>query len=78
MPDETTQRPLRGCDVCGRVDDHPRHVQVGGTAGPVIRHHDCCASRGCPTCTQTEAENAGRRGQDLIDHLAATREASDG
>lgn len=28
-------RPLRGCDVCGGVDDHPRHVIAGppGAAG---------------------------------------------
>ena len=23
---ETDSRPLRGCDACGLVDDHPRHV----------------------------------------------------
>lgn len=29
------ERPLRGCDVCGGVDDHPRHVISGppGAAG---------------------------------------------
>lgn len=28
-------RPLRGCDVCGGVDDHPRHAIAGppGAAG---------------------------------------------
>lgn len=28
-------RPIRGCDVCGGVDDHPRHVIAGapGAAG---------------------------------------------
>jgi hypothetical protein len=25
----STARPLRVCDVCGQVDDHPRHVFVG-------------------------------------------------
>lgn len=24
---ETTARPLRLCDVCGKLDDHPRHVR---------------------------------------------------
>lgn len=24
-------RPLRVCDICGGVDDHPRHVLTGGT-----------------------------------------------
>lgn len=27
-------RPLRVCDLCGQVDDHPRHVLAGGTAFP--------------------------------------------
>lgn len=26
MTDTTTERPLRMCDTCGGVDDHPRHV----------------------------------------------------
>lgn len=26
MADEETARPLRMCDSCGQVDDHPRHV----------------------------------------------------
>jgi hypothetical protein len=32
-------RPLRVCDVCGGVDDHPRHTIAGekGTAGPPLR-----------------------------------------
>lgn len=29
MADSDT-RPLRGCDVCGGVDDHPRHVFAHG------------------------------------------------
>lgn len=72
MPD----RPMRYCDVCGGLDDHPRHVHAA-PAGVVIRHLDCCASRGCETCQATEAETEGRRGQELIDHLAEVR-ASNG
>lgn len=32
-------RPLRVCDVCGGVDDHPRHTIAGekGAAGPPLR-----------------------------------------
>lgn len=28
MPNTTTERPLRLCDVCLGLDDHPRHVQA--------------------------------------------------
>ena len=27
-------RPLRVCDLCGAVDDHPRHVLSGGDGWP--------------------------------------------
>jgi hypothetical protein len=101
-----SERPLRYCDVCGGLDDHPRHVQVlrrdmpdfrpttefldGLESGPVsalaqlvdgrtrVAHLDCCAAQGCPLCSETEQETAGRRGQDLIDHLAAQRAAAEG
>lgn len=96
-----TERPLRFCDVCGGLDNHPRHILTSknGNAVPsseflaslpdgasaaaiaqlmdprtTIRHHDCCAAEGCADCTATEAENGGRRGQKLIDHLTAQRE----
>lgn len=30
-----SDRPLRSCDTCGKVDDHPRHVyDVTGAATP--------------------------------------------
>jgi hypothetical protein len=33
MASADTERPLRLCDVCGQLDDHPRHVQSArGTA----------------------------------------------
>lgn len=68
-----SNRPLRQCDVCRGIDDHPRHVQQ--TGGQLrIRHMDCCAAQGCEVCKTTEADNAGRRGQELIDHLAQARE----
>lgn len=68
-----SDRPLRLCDVCGQLDDHPRHVQNLGPRGTVIRHMDCCASRGCETCAETEKANGGKRGQKLIDHLEKVR-----
>lgn len=96
-------RPLRYCDVCGQLDNHPRHVrQIDRSApdlvvsdavlaslppGPpealrqlmaprvTVRHPDCCAAEGCDLCARTETENGGRRGQELIDHLATQREA---
>jgi hypothetical protein len=32
------EHPVRVCDVCGGVDDHPRHVLAGGDKGswPVV------------------------------------------
>lgn len=93
-------RPLRYCDVCFQLDDHPRHLtQVAGGAQPDpalleglvvdqsnmvaflqlansqlhVRHMDCCAAEGCEICQETEAANGKRRGQELIDHLNATR-----
>ena len=74
-------RPKRLCDVCSKLDDHPRHVQAVpvGTEGvvpndafldglpdgvparaiaelmdptTVVRHMDCCASRGCNICME--------------------------
>jgi len=62
------ERPLRFCDECKQVDDHPRHVQKSG-----IRHLDCCAATGCETCAETEQATEGRRGQELIDHLDKVR-----
>lgn len=70
------ERPIRGCGVCGRADDHPRHVvglvNARGPA-PEPRHIDCCAAAGCAACAQTVAESEGRTGQALIEWLAAQR-----
>ena len=66
-------RPMRPCDVCGQIDDHPRHVQRTSPTTLQIRHLDCCAAAGCETCVETEAATEGRRGQELIDHLDAVR-----
>lgn len=32
-------RPLRVCDLCGAVDDHPRHVLSGGDGFPRPGRH---------------------------------------
>ncbi len=58
-------RPERSCDVCGQVDDHPRHVQqLRGRA--VARHLDCCAVQGCDVCAATEKVTKGKRGSELL------------
>jgi hypothetical protein len=56
-------RPLRVCDLCGGVDDHPRHSLAGTVPGQaawpapsedVVNQvleaapADCCAAAGCP------------------------------
>lgn len=48
---------VRGCDVCGQSDDHPRHIVVDSIVNPrdpgkfidigSTRHMDCCAAAGC-------------------------------
>jgi len=97
------ERPLRFCDICGGLDDHPRHVTqlaADSTDGEpsqelladlnmgaadvyavkqlsdptlTVRHMDCCAANGCETCSATEKENKGLRGQKLINHLEEAR-----
>lgn len=75
---DTEVRPVRSCDVCGQVDDHPRHILQTLDGGTVtIRHMDCCAANGCEVCQATEEANGALRGQELIDHLAAERAAAE-
>lgn len=62
------ERPLRFCESCKQVDDHPRHTLKG-----VPHHIDCGAAEGCEACMTAEAEGGGRRGQELVDHLASLR-----
>lgn len=106
--DPVEVRPLRFCDICGGLDDHPRHVTLVTEGGvptdefldalpegapvaavaqlmdptTVIRHMDCCAANGCPTCAATEAHIAVKvsgdtRGQDLIDAIVDGRVLDD-
>ena len=44
MPDASTTpigggRPRRPCDLCGAVDDHPRHVLATGAGDPLADPH---------------------------------------
>jgi len=51
----------------------------------IVRHHHCCASRGCEICVQTEATHDGLRGDKLrkhilsgaVDHLSDSASATD-
>lgn len=70
MAQET--RPIRGCDVCGQVDDHPRHVvAVIESRGPktFIRHMDCCAASGCEACRATEEVVGHLKGEEKLNAI---------
>jgi hypothetical protein len=65
-------RPIRLCDVCGGMDDHPRHMVASPDgADEQIRHLDCCAAAGCPdgTCDALLENYTGSSGADLLAHL---------
>jgi len=44
MADIGGGRPLRVCDLCGAVDDHPRHV-IAGTVDGTFRPSDDALAR---------------------------------
>jgi hypothetical protein len=97
---DTTERPLRFCDVCGGLDDHSRHV-ISGVQGGIgkpddatlkgfdfagatpyavelllnptvrVRHVDCCAAEGCPSCIEQEKLTEGKRGDELLGTITA-------
>jgi hypothetical protein len=98
-------RMQRLCDVCWKLDDHPRHVtsvppqNADGSPGEglptqaeqdalkartdvplaaaleimdpstVVRHMDCCASRGCSTCLGTLDATGGAHGDALLNAI---------
>lgn len=93
-------RPLRLCDVCAQLDDHPRHVTAvsPGADGAVpdsafldtlpdgvparaiaelmdnstvIRHMDCCASRGCSVCLDVLEAAGSAHGDALTKKLTS-------
>lgn len=70
-------RMTRPCHSCGQIDDHPRHRHADKSlpGGVALRHIDCCATDGCPTgdCPNTERASGGKRGPELVAHLAALR-----
>ena len=47
----------------------PRAVAELMDPGTVVRHQDCCASRGCDICKQTESVNGGLRGDELLENI---------
>ena len=65
------ERPVRGCDICGISDDHPRHVIGTADGGTLMRHMDCCREAGCPdgTCDEVTAGAEDLRGDELVQHL---------
>lgn len=61
-------RPLRVCDLCGGVDDHPRHVLSGGTAFP--KPGDDIVER---VLANAPAAERGRLVNELLDTSASDR-----
>lgn len=55
-----TERPLRLCDVCGQLDDHPRHVQglpPGSTDGTPTKEFLDSLAPGAPVSAIAELLN---------------------
>lgn len=72
---------LRVCDLCGGVDDHPRHVQMG-TAGEVFpAPTDEVVAKVVAAAADAGPDDAARLLRDLLDtsssdrHLDCCREA---
>src|SRR5437016_1991231 len=71
-------RPLRVCDLCGGVDDHPRHVVAGAIRDTFPRVSDDIVDR---VLANAPDEHKGRLLRDLLDtassdrHLDCCREA---
>jgi hypothetical protein len=57
-------RALRVCDLCGGVDDHPRHVLAGGDTGMFDRPTDDIMNRVIDTAPP---EERGRLLRELLD-----------
>lgn len=71
-------RPLRVCDLCGGVDDHPRHVIAGGVTDVFPVPSEDMLSR---VMRLAPAGDRGRLVRDLMDtsssdrHMDCCREA---
>lgn len=78
MATTSEDRPLRVCDLCGGVDDHPRHVIAGSTSGIFTRPSDEIINR---VLTTAPEEDRARLLGDLTDtgssdrHLDCCRDA---
>jgi hypothetical protein len=68
-----TERPVRGCDICGLEDADPRHVVGLDDGGDQTRHLQCCRDTGCPdhTCDDLLAGAGNVTGEQLIDYLTS-------
>jgi hypothetical protein len=64
-------RPVRGCDGCDAVDDHPRHVIYLEPGKTAVRHMDCCAANGCATCAAAVKATDGAKGPALLSAINA-------
>jgi hypothetical protein len=76
----------RSCDVCGQVDDHPRHVIHSDGTHPItgapvdlslVRHMDCCSGAGCPdgSCDVIVEHAKGKQGSQLRAHIVKNGDA---
>jgi hypothetical protein len=63
-------RPLRVCDLCGGVDDHPRHVIAGATRNVFPRVPDEVVEQ---VMVNAPAEHRGRLVRDLLDTASSDR-----
>lgn len=61
-------RPLRVCDLCGGVDDHPRHVLTG--SGPYPKPGDDIVDK---VLAAAPAADRGRLITELLDTSASDR-----
>jgi hypothetical protein len=62
-------RPLRVCDLCGGVDDHPRHVIAGTTRG-VFSPSDGALER---VLSEAPRDQQTRLVRDLLDTTSSDR-----
>ena len=63
-------RVLRVCDLCGGVDDHPRHVLAGNEPDVFARPSDAILNR---VVDAAPAEERGRLVRELIDTTSSDR-----
>lgn len=70
MADIGEGRPLRVCDLCGQVDDHPRHVIAGPTLEMFPRVSDDIVDKVLTSAPETDR---GRLLRDLLDTGSSDR-----